>query len=444
VHSRQLEDVLSAFVEAAALALQAEIEAGAEVAFELESGSSRGGRTPLYSYRPLTAEFIAERVALLSALRQHAEAAQLLGDFAGLQRYLIARGVPAVPSDRRVAARAGLRALLEDVFEEQTDFVLRAERLRQSLERLDGAASMSANEVTIVTTLHGLTIASQELTLTTGLTIARPEAVRGLPGGLGIAGAGGRDDHLLVMFSAEGADAHEVVADGTDVLLDLLRALRLFGDGRVTLGSLAWARIGAGAWNPLALCAGGRPHGMLLVSAEQEDELRAFCNLVSRRAPDQGRLAWALERFEMGCERGSELEALSDNLLALRALLADQVEGLAQSTVDELLAARLAALCATAEARGELASRVLRAQALERGYIAGTAVEHHGEQALMRELAGHLQALLRDVVCGHLGQDLAATADELLALEQQPSGHEPMLGADSTDADVDQAQQVLV
>ena len=133
----------------------------------------------------------------------------------------------------------------------------------------------------------------------------------------------------------------DAIARGREVLKDLLRALRLFGDGRVTLGALAWARVGAGSWNPVALGAGGRPHGMLVVSAEQEDELRAFCNLVSRRAPDGNELAWALRRFELGCERASAYEALSDHLLALRALL--EPEGPASG----LLAGRIAALCAT-------------------------------------------------------------------------------------------------
>ena len=58
----------------------------------------------------------------------------------------------------------------------------------------------------------------------------------------------------------------------------------------------------------VALGRGGRPHGMLVVCAEQEDELRAFCNLVSRRAPHANEVAWALRRFELGCERTSEYE----------------------------------------------------------------------------------------------------------------------------------------
>jgi len=198
------------------------------------------------------------------------------------------------------------------------------------------------------------------------------------------------------------------------VLKDLLRALRLFGDGRVTLGALAWARVGAGSWNPVALGAGGRPHGMLVVSAEQEDELRAFCNLVSRRAPDGNELAWALRRFELGCERASAYEALSDHLLALRALL--EPEGLASG----LLAGRIAALCATPENRAKLTKRMVKAQTLERAAIAGTAGEHAAGVNLARDVADHLRALLRDVICGHLDPNLAALADELLIMPEVP------------------------
>ncbi len=161
--------------------------------------------------------------------------------------------------------------------------------------------------MTLVATLQGLTIASPELALTKGLTIAHPHALDGLPPEAASdrdAGAGG---HLVVVLAAEEDEPRAALARGREILRDLLRALRLFGDGRVTLGVLAWARVGEGSWSPLALGSGGRPHGMLLVTAEQEDELRAFCNLVSRRAPDGNELAWALRRFELGCERDGPL-----------------------------------------------------------------------------------------------------------------------------------------
>ena len=42
-----------------------------------------------------------------------------------------------------------------------------------------------------------------------------------------------------------------------------------------------------------------------------------------------------------------------------------------------------------------------------------------GLAALVGELAGHLRALLRDVLCGHLDADLRAVADRLLDDEAQ-------------------------
>jgi hypothetical protein len=414
VRSRQLETALSTFVEEAALALQADLDAGAEVSFELSAKPSRRGgatATPLYCYRPLTNAFIRERAAMCKGLAGYAPAASLLESFDGLERYLLSQGVNVERMDRRRGrAGAGLGALLEDVFAEQTHFELSPQRLGDALARLDAATCASANKLTLIGTLHGLTIASPELQLTKGLLVAQPDALRGAPDGA-VAPRGATDvaDHLLVVFSTADADAHAAIAQGREVLRELLRALRLFGDGRVTLGALAWARVGAGSWGPMALGAGGRPHGMLVVSTEQEDELRAFCNLVSRRAPQDNELAWALGRFELGCERASEYEALSDYLLALRALL--EPEG----PFSGLLASRLGALCATPDTRAELSERVAQALALERATIAGTAVEHAGGLALVREISDHLRALLRDVVCGHLDSDLAVVADELLA-----------------------------
>jgi hypothetical protein len=427
MRSRQLETALTKFIESAASQLQAEIDSGAEVPFELgsQTGHSGRGAPRLYCYRALTGAFIAEREDDLERLPGHAQAVKLLEGFDGLDRYLANVGKyrePAGPGPARLAkgrsrVDAAIRALLADVFDEQTDFEVRPERLQAALERLERSAFTTPSEVTVVATLHGLTITSAELSVTKGLTIAHPGALQGMPDGVGSEGDDeSAADHLIVVLTVreqdEGTvtdgDARDAIAQGREVLNDLLRALRLFGDGRVALGALAWARVGDGAWNPLALGAGGRPHGMLVVTAEQEDELRAFCNLVSRRAPHGNELAWALRRFELGCGRESSYEALSDHLLALRALL--EPEGPSSG----LLAGRLAGLCATPGHRVELTERIVRAVALERAVIAGTSVKRAGGQALATEVAGHLRALLRDVICGHLAPDLPALADELL------------------------------
>ena len=67
------------------------------------------------------------------------------------------------------------------------------------------------------------------------------------------------------------------------------------------------------------------------------------------------------------------------------------------------------------ENRLELTERIVAAVDLERAVIAGTSVKRAGGPALAQEVADHLRALLRDVICGHLGADLPALADELLA-----------------------------
>src|SRR5947209_1086296 len=261
MRSRQLETALTDFVGTAASHLQNEVRAGAEVPFELGSQSGGGGvaATTLYCYRALTGDFIAERDQALRRLPGHAELADLLENFEGLERYLAAAGAEARGSDGPSRAHAAIRALLEDVFEEQTDFELRPERLRGALERLEQSASASAAHLVLVATLHGVAIATPEIALTKGLTIARRDALKGLPRVALVANEqAGSDDHLLVVLTADADDPSEVLPGACDVLQDLLRALRLFGDGRITLGALGWARIGAGGWSPLVVGAGGR------------------------------------------------------------------------------------------------------------------------------------------------------------------------------------------
>jgi hypothetical protein len=410
MRSRSLEAALTEFFGAAATHLRSEVEAGAEVPFELGTQSGRrGSPTTLYCYRALTGQFIGEREASLKRLPGHAESAKLLEHFDGLDRYLASVGGEAARAKGRTRVRATVKALLEEVFEEQTDFQLRPERVDAALERLQDSTLAKAGELALVACLHGVAIASAELSLTKGLRIVQRDGAGELPDAVAAAIDGELPENpLIVLYTAEPDDPAEGLRAGRAVLKDLLSALRLFGDGRVTLGALAWARVGAGNWTPLALGTGGRPHGMLVVTAEQEDELRAFCNLVSRRAPHDNDLAWALRRFELGCERESAYEGLTDNLLALRALL--EPEGPSSGR----LAGRLAALCATAEQRAELTERMVRAVALERSLIAGTAAKNAASESLAEAVANHLRSLLRDVICGHLDPDLAVIADELL------------------------------
>jgi hypothetical protein len=411
MRSRQLEAALNDYFAAAAVYLRGEIAAGAEVPFELGSQTARrGGSATLYCYHALTGEFIGAREPALKRLPGHAEVAKLLEHFDGVDSYLASVGGEAARAKGRSRVRATVKALLEEVFDEQTDFELRAERVEAAIARLHDSTLANASELTLVASLHGVTISSAELPLTKGLRIVQRDALLELPdAGPSALESELTENHLIVVYTAEPDEAPEAaLLEGRAVLKDLLSALRLFGDGRVSLGALAWARVGGGSWTPLALGVGGRPHGMLVVTTEQEDELRAFCNLVSRRAPHDNDLAWALRRFELACERETAYEGLTDNLLALRALL--EPEGAASGR----LAGRLAAICATVEQRAELTERIVRAIALERSLIAGTATKNAASESLAEDVANHLRSLLRDVICGHLDPDLAVIADELL------------------------------
>jgi hypothetical protein len=430
MRSLQLESALSSYFAAAAELLQAELAAGAEVQLDVGSHHGRKGArgTPLYCYRPLTGAFIEEREAALRRLPQYAAAAKLLAGFDGLERYGARSGGDISQAQGRTRVHAAMKALLETVFEEQTDFELRPDRVRRALAGLRGAALAGPSQITLVTSLHGIQISSAQLQLADGLQLARPEAIDGLPDALRAPPDDARANApLVVLHTLEHDDPSVALEHGQAVLIELLRALRLFGDGRVSLGALAWARMGSGAWAPLASgCGGTRTKGVLLVAAEQEDELRAFCNLVSRRAPRRDEVAWALRRFELGCDRAGPHEALTDFLLALRAML--EPDGPSSA----MLAGRLAALCATPEERPALAARVGEAISLERAISAGEAVKQASVRSLAEEISGHLRALLSDVICGHLDRDLVSLADELL-LGDRARGAPAADGGDSVE-----------
>jgi hypothetical protein len=407
MRNRQLHAALAAFAEEAAWQLSSDATEGAEVPFEVVAAGRRD--SPLYCYRPLTGDFIAERVSLLGRLPSYLPALNALVTCGGLDAYLKSRGEPA-PRDGRERAETALRSFLGRLFEDSSEFVLVPERLKRALAELEAALYDGRAENVVIAPLLGLEIASSELAIGDGLTLVSGDAFPEDAPAEAIWAPGAPRAHLLAVLRWEAAagDASPV-AHARVRLRRLLTALRLFEAGGFAFGPLAWTRTGGGTWQPFALgTLGHRTDAPLCVTPEQEDELRAFCNLVARRTPRSGEIAWALRRFEMGCERPVPAEALSDHLLALRGVL--EPEGPASGR----LAGRLAALCATEEERAALTERIAHIAELERPVIAGLAVDP-AIDGLVAELAGHARALLRDVLCGHLDADLRGVADEILA-----------------------------
>jgi hypothetical protein len=415
VRNTVLHGLIEAFTAEAAEQLAAETAAGAEVPFELvdTAGGPRGrpgGRVPLYCYRPLTGAFIRERLGLLSALPSHAPALRALGALDGVEAYVRQRGETRVPADPRESGDAALRAFLDSVFAERTEFGFDRDRFEVAYGELERSLYEGRTVTTVVAPLLGLALDpdTREVAIGEGLSLVRGDALDDAPSEA-VWGDGEEPNILLVLAAAQDRDAPAPVSLARVRFRRTLTALRLFESGGYALGPIAWTRIDAGAWRSVPLGGTGRPRLVRRIAAAQEDELRAFCNLVARRMPRNGEMSWALARFEMGCERLAPFEALTDYLLALRALL--EPEGPASGR----LAGRIAAICATPEDRAAMAERVAHAISLERAVIGGLAPAHPGVDALVDELAEQLRALLRDVLCGHLESDLCAVADDLLA-----------------------------
>lgn len=409
MRNRPLHDALSAFAEEAAWLLAGDAADGAEVPFELVA--SRGARldTPLYCYRPLTDTFIRDRVGVFGRLPTYAPAARALAGLDGIRDYLREQAEPRIPKDPRELADSALRVFISRVFSEATEFVITPERLERAYGEIEGALFVGRAEAVVVAPLLGLRIVSAEIALGDGLSLVRGERLDDAPQDA-VWPAGVDEPAVLACLTlTSDPSAPAPMTEARVRFRRLLSAMRLYDASRVAFGPVAWERTGAGPWALGDLRSGGRPHGMLEIDEASEDELRAFISLVTRRTPRAGELAWALRRYELGCDRPSLFEALTDHLLALRALL--EPEGPASGR----LAGRVAALCATEDQRPRVTERIAHAVSLERAVIAGLAPTDGGIQMLLAELTAYLRALLRDVLCGHLDSDLRAVADQLLA-----------------------------
>ncbi|HET9094758.1 MAG TPA: hypothetical protein VFN36_06680 [Solirubrobacteraceae bacterium] len=421
-----LHGLLEAFTTDAGMRLDLAAADGDEIPFEVvQSDSGRNGRIPLYCYRPLTGEFIRARLGLLVALPTYAPVARTLEGVGGLEAYLRVRGRGRFPEAPREEADEVLRDFLARVFEERSDFAFDADRFESAYLELERAIYEGRCVTEVVAPLLGIDLdpRTDELALGDGLSIVRSTALAGAPAEFT---GNDRPPLLLVLRVAHDRQQQPSVSYARTRFRRVLTALRLFERGGYAIGPIGHSRIDDGPWSTVPLGASGRPRLLTLIPSASEDELRGFCNLIARRLPAAGRgrgpdtsgageVAWALARFEMGCERVAPFEALTDYLLALRALL--EPEGPSSGR----LAQRLSMICAAPDARAALAERVAHAISLERAVIAGLAPAETGVDTLVEEIAEHLRAILRDVLCGHLDADVRGVADELLAEAAGPT-----------------------
>src|SRR3954452_15302403 len=179
MRNRLLYTTLREFTEQAAHQLAADAAEGAEVPFELVE--SRGRRASLYSYRPLTGDFIPSRLNVLGRLPTYGPAARSLEVLEGTPQYLSVRGEERVPQSDRDRADAALRCFLTVVFDDTTDFELSGDRFERAYAELETALYSNRATLTVIAPLAGLALESAEVAIGDGLSLVRPDTVSDPP-----------------------------------------------------------------------------------------------------------------------------------------------------------------------------------------------------------------------------------------------------------------------
>ena len=394
MRNRALHDALRNFALEAAALLTEDLKDGAEVDFDVVDEG--GGRGPaLYRYEPRTGAFIEERWPRLRELPAREPACKELG--AGASAWLRVNGL------RGEQAEPALRAMLERLYEDATSFGFPEERFERVYDEVEVTLYRDAVRARLVAPLHGAWMHAERVELGDGLSLARGDAIEG---------PHDRTSLLCVLERDVPADDPIPAEEADERFASVVTAMRLWAPGGISIGAPGWRQADEARWQPVPVGSSTRPRGgEWMLPAGDEQAFREFFTAISA-AERMPHVAWALDRFEMGCAQETDAEALTDHLLGLRSLLDATTE-----TGQASFGLRLAALCAEEGARGELQGRMETATRLERyvmGHTSGAGIETESPRELVAEVEGHLRALLRDVLCGYLDSDLRSVADDIL------------------------------
>ncbi len=359
-----------------------------------------------HSYVPLTARFVREREAELRSLPAFEPARNSVALAAVAAPYLEQRGetVSADPGER---AAHMLTVFMAGLWDGCTEFSLDRDRLESALSVLDAEAGDVDEADIVVVPLVGLQMPLARLQLPHGMQLVRADSFEAPIEAMrseGMGRAAWEPQFLAIAEQEEGVDS---AAAALQQLEDLISVMRLFKAGGVGLGPHAFAPTGEGRWRRIATGAPApRPDGYKL-DEEETTQLVELAETLEARPDPAGPLAWAVRRFELGCERPSPAEGLSDHLLALRSVL----DG--QGPVGASLPMRAAALIADGSTdRLGARERVEAVQELERAQMSGASVESATELAGWAEEC--VRRILREAALGELGADLNEAADETL------------------------------
>jgi hypothetical protein len=399
-----LNEALKRLATEVATRLSTLVATGEEIPFDVAADAAED--SPFYSYVPLTSRYVVDHADELRALPSFAPAREAISEAGVAAPYLEARG-ETVPADPSARAELMLITFFSSLWEGYTGFALDRDRLEDALSLLDAEGLEADDADVLIVPVVGLRMSTPRLTLPHGVRVVRADSIEAPTDALRSEGMGRAAWEPQYLAVAE-QDANGGADGALNQLRELISVMRLFKGGGVGLGPHAFAPTGPDTWQRIATGAPAtRPGGYRLSEAEAEELAEFAAELESRPDPDAA-LTWAVGRFEMGCERESVVDGLSDHLLAMRAVL----EG--HGPVGASLPMRAAALIA---ADGELdrieaRERVEDTLELERATMNGRSMDDAIEVAAWAE--NGVRQLLRAAALGELGNDLGATADETL------------------------------
>ncbi len=400
-----LNEALRRLAAEAATRFSTLIASGDQIPFDVAE-SAGPDEAFFHSYVPLTARYVREReteLRTLPAFEPAREAVELAGVAAP---YLEERGesVPAQSGERAASMLTVFMALLWDGC---TEFSLDRERLEAALSVLDAETGDVDEAEIVVVPIVGLKMSVPRLQLPHGMQLVRADSFEAPIEAMrseGMGRAAWEPQFLAIAELEEGADS---AAAALRQLGELVSVMRLFKDGGVGLGPHAFAPTGEGRWRRIATGAPAPRGDGYKLNEEEAGQLVELAETLEARPDPIGPLAWAVGRFELGCERPSVLEGLSDHQLALRAVL----DG--QGPVGASLPMRAAALIADGSTdRLSARETVEAAMEMERAEMAGGSIE--GAADLAAWIEDCVRRILREAALGELGADLNEAADETL------------------------------
>jgi hypothetical protein len=399
-----LNEALRRLAAEAATRLSTLVASGDQIPFDV--AETEGPDSLFHSYVPLTGRYVREREAELRSLPAFEPAREAV-ELAGVAApYLEQRGeaVPVDPGERAVRL---LNVFMASLWDGCAEFSLDRERLDGAVGALDAEVGDVDEADFIVVPVVGLQMPIARLQLPHGAQLVRADVFEAPVEAMrseGMGRAAWEPQFFAIAEQGEGVDS---AAAALRQLGDLVSVMRLFKPGGVGLAPHAFAPAGKGSWRRIATGAPAPRGDGYRLGEEETAQLAELAAALEARPDPTGPLAWAVRRFELGCERKSALEGLSDHLLALRAVL----EG--HGPVGASLPMRAAALVAEGSSdRLEVRERIEAALQLERAQMAGA--RQGGATDLAVWVEASVRRILRQAALGELGANLNQAADETL------------------------------